>query len=43
VKKTPLLHAELSHLVATLGHGDAVVVADAGLPVHRARAASTSH
>ncbi|OYU98824.1 MAG: D-ribose pyranase [Burkholderiales bacterium PBB5] len=33
MKKTPLLHAELSHLVATLGHGDAVVIADAGLPV----------
>lgn len=33
MKKSILLHAELSHLVATLGHGDAVVVADAGLPV----------
>jgi D-ribose pyranase len=33
MKKTPLLHAELSHLVATLGHGDLVVIADAGLPV----------
>ena len=33
MKKTPLLHAELSRLVASLGHGDAVVVADAGLPV----------
>jgi D-ribose pyranase len=33
MKKTPLLHAELSHLVATLGHGDSVVIADAGLPV----------
>ena len=32
MKKTPLLHAELSRLVASLGHGDAVVVADAGLP-----------
>lgn len=33
MKKTPLLHAELSRLVASLGHGDAVVIADAGLPV----------
>jgi len=33
MKKTTLLHAELSHLIATLGHGDAVVIADAGLPV----------
>ncbi|MED5617667.1 D-ribose pyranase [Ideonella sp. BN130291] len=33
MKKTALLHAGLSQLVATLGHGDAVVVADAGLPV----------
>jgi D-ribose pyranase len=33
MKKTPLLHAELSHLIATLGHGDALVIADAGLPV----------
>lgn len=33
MKKTGLLHGELSHLVATLGHGDLVVVADAGLPV----------
>lgn len=33
MKKTTLLHGELSHLVATLGHGDQVVIADAGLPV----------
>jgi D-ribose pyranase len=33
MKKTPLLHAELSQLIASLGHGDAVVIADAGLPV----------
>jgi len=33
MKKTLLLHAELSHLIATLGHGDLVVIADAGLPV----------
>ena len=35
MKKTALLHAELSRLVASLGHGDAVVIADAGLPVPR--------
>jgi D-ribose pyranase len=33
MKKTPLLHAELSGLIASLGHGDALVIADAGLPV----------
>ena len=33
MKKTPLLNAELSYLIATLGHGDALVIADAGLPV----------
>lgn len=33
MKKTPLLNAELSCLIATLGHEDAVVIADAGLPV----------
>jgi D-ribose pyranase len=33
MKKTALLHGELSHLIATLGHGDALVIADAGLPV----------
>ncbi|CAN5696536.1 D-ribose pyranase [soil metagenome] len=33
MKKSTLLHGELSHLVATLGHGDALVIADAGLPV----------
>ncbi|MEZ5703283.1 MAG: D-ribose pyranase [Burkholderiaceae bacterium] len=33
MKRTILLNAELSHLIATLGHGDMVVVGDAGLPV----------
>lgn len=33
MKKTTLLNAELSHLIATLGHGDMVVIGDAGLPV----------
>ncbi|CAN5490531.1 D-ribose pyranase [soil metagenome] len=33
MKKTTLLHGELSHLIATLCHGDALVIADAGLPV----------
>jgi D-ribose pyranase len=32
MKKTPLLHAALSQAIATLGHGDLVVIADAGLP-----------
>ena len=33
MKKTPLLNIALSRLVASLGHGDIVVIADAGLPV----------
>lgn len=33
MKKTKLLNAALSHLVAQLGHNDVVVVGDAGLPV----------
>ncbi len=33
MKRTVLLHAELSHAIATLGHGDMVVIGDAGLPV----------
>ncbi|HEY9096186.1 MAG TPA: D-ribose pyranase [Hydrogenophaga sp.] len=33
MKRTILLNAELSHLIATLGHGDMVVIGDAGLPV----------
>ena len=33
MKKTTLLHGELSHLIATMGHGDALVIADSGLPV----------
>ena len=33
MKKTQLLNIALSRLVASLGHGDMVVIADAGLPV----------
>jgi D-ribose pyranase len=33
VKKTPLLNIALSQLIASLGHGDSVVIGDAGLPV----------
>jgi D-ribose pyranase len=33
MKKTPLLHSALSLAVARLGHGDMIVIADAGLPV----------
>ncbi|MGG1943774.1 D-ribose pyranase [Trinickia sp. NRRL B-1857] len=32
MKKTHLLNSALSRLVATLGHGDMVLVADAGMP-----------
>lgn len=33
MKKTPLLNIALSQLIASLGHGDSVVIGDAGLPV----------
>ncbi|MEM6390635.1 MAG: D-ribose pyranase [Pseudomonadota bacterium] len=32
MKKSGLLHRELSYLIASLGHGDLVVIGDAGLP-----------
>lgn len=35
MKKTPLLNIALSRLIASLGHGDIVVIGDAGLPVPR--------
>ena len=33
MKRTALLHAELSRTIALPGHGDMVVIGDAGLPV----------
>lgn len=33
MKRTFLLHAELSQVIASLGHGDMLVLGDAGLPV----------
>lgn len=33
MKRGTLLHAELSRLVAAMGHGDLLVIGDAGLPV----------
>ena len=33
MKKSGILNAELSRIVAGLGHGDLLVIADAGLPV----------
>jgi len=33
MKRTPLLHAELSSIIASLGHGDLLVIGDAGLPI----------
>ena len=33
MKAAGLLHAELSRIVASMGHGDTLVVGDAGLPV----------
>ena len=33
MKKLGILHNELAQLIASLGHGDLLVIADAGLPV----------
>jgi D-ribose pyranase len=33
MKKTALLHAELSETIASFGHGDALVIGDAGMPI----------
>lgn len=33
MKKTTLLQSDLSHVIATLGHMDMLVIADAGLPI----------
>ena len=33
MKKTPLLNAELSAAIARLGHGDVIVIGDAGMPI----------
>jgi D-ribose pyranase len=33
MKKTALLNIELSRLIASLGHGDVVMIIDAGMPV----------
>jgi len=33
MKRTTLLHAELSEAIARLGHGDLLVIGDAGLPI----------
>jgi D-ribose pyranase len=33
MKKTTLIHSDLSYIIATLGHLDTLVIADAGLPI----------
>lgn len=33
MKKTALLNAPLSHLIATMGHTDGLTICDAGLPI----------
>ena len=33
LKKTTLLNSDLSYMIATLGHMDTLVIADAGLPI----------
>ncbi|GKS84156.1 D-ribose pyranase [Acidovorax sp. SUPP2522] len=33
MKRRALLHAELSHAIACMGHGDMLVIGDVGLPI----------
>lgn len=33
MNKGPILNAELSHAIATMGHGDLMIVCDAGFPI----------
>ncbi|QIM62011.1 D-ribose pyranase [Pasteurellaceae bacterium Orientalotternb1] len=33
MKKTTVLNAQLSHLIATMGHTDGLTICDAGLPI----------
>lgn len=33
MKKTMLIHSEISYLIASLGHMDKIVIADSGLPI----------
>jgi D-ribose pyranase len=33
MKKSGILHPELSHVITSLGHTDTLVIADAGLPI----------
>lgn len=33
MKKTGILHPEIAQVIARLGHGDSLVIADAGLPI----------
>lgn len=33
MKKTTILNAKLSHLIATMGHTDGLTICDAGLPI----------
>lgn len=33
MKKHGILHRELAALIASLGHGDAIIIADSGLPI----------
>lgn len=33
MKKTTLLHSDLSYVIATMGHLETLVIADAGLPI----------
>ncbi|OOR99956.1 D-ribose pyranase [Haemophilus paracuniculus] len=37
MKKTNLLNAELSRLIATMGHTDGLTICDAGLPIGRSQ------
>ena len=36
MKKSALINAEISHLIASLGHGQEITICDAGLPIDKA-------
>ena len=37
MKKSALINADISHLIASLGHGQEVTICDAGLPILQAK------
>ena len=42
MNRNRLLNAELSHAIASMGHGEFMIVCDAGFPIPLTHGASTS-